>query len=105
MAPAPERMAGQPPDPVKQERLNRLMQLQREISEEGNRFWVGREIDVLVDEPASDPGITLGRTYADAPEVDGQVFLSSSEPLQPGRLVRARVTDSTEYDLVAELVG
>jgi len=100
-----EKMAGQLPDPVKQERLNRLMQLQREISEEGNRFWVGREIDVLVDEPASDPGITLGRTYADAPEVDGQVFLSSSEPLQPGRLVRARVTDSTEYDLVAELVG
>ncbi len=100
-----EKMAGQLPDPVKQERLNRLMQLQREISEEMNQAWLGREIEVLVDEPGSDPGITLGRTYADAPEVDGQVFLSSPEPLQPGRLVRARVTDSTEYDLVAERVG
>jgi ribosomal protein S12 methylthiotransferase len=47
----------------------------------------------------------LGRTYADAPEVDGQVFLKSKEPLQTGRMVRARVTDTTEYDLVAEPVG
>ena len=99
-----EKMAGQLPEPVKQQRLNRLMQLQREISEETNRSWIGRQVEVLVDEPASDPGIYLGRTYADAPEVDGQVFLHSSHPLNAGRLVRARVTDSTEYDLVAERV-
>ena len=103
-----EKMAGHLPDPIKQERLNRLMRLQREISEENNQKWLGREIEVLVDEETTVQGergrVYLGRTYADAPEVDGQVFLNSSDPLQPGRLVRARVTDSTEYDLVAEPV-
>ena len=99
-----EKMAGQLPEPVKQQRLNRLMELQREISEEQNRQWLGREVEVLVDEEVTVRGERsyIGRTYADAPEVDGQVFLKSSEALGPGRLVRARVTDTYEYDLVAE---
>ena len=100
-----EKMPDQVPEPVQQERLNRIMGLQREISEERNRGWIGRELEVLIDEPGSDPDSYLGRTYADAPEVDGQVFLKSAAALQPGRLVRARVTDTLEYDLVAEPVG
>ncbi len=100
-----EKMAGQVPEPVRQERMNRLMQLQKEISEQENRNWLGKEIEVLVDEPAKTPRDYLGRTYADAPEVDGQVFLRSAGPLQPGRLVRARVVDTFEYDLAAEQVG
>lgn len=99
-----EKMPDPLPEAVKQDRRDRLMRLQREISEEMNRAWLGREIEVLVDEPGSEPGVYLGRTYADAPEVDGQVFLSSQAPLQPGRLIRARVTDTIEYDLVAEPV-
>ncbi len=100
-----EKMPDPVPEPVKQERLSRIMRLQREISEEKNRSWVGREIDVLVDEPGPEPASYLGRTYADAPEVDGQVFLKSAAPIPPGRMVRARVTDTLEYDLVAEPVG
>ncbi|MCM8794813.1 MAG: 30S ribosomal protein S12 methylthiotransferase RimO [Candidatus Omnitrophica bacterium] len=98
-----EKMAGQIPEDIKKERLNRLMLLQQEISQEINRSWIGREVEVLIDEPdASDPKTYIGRTYADAPEVDGQVFVKSAGYLKPGRFVRARVTDSYEYDLVAE---
>jgi len=97
-----ERMAGQIPEPVKQQRLHRLMQLQQGIAEELNREWMGRELEVLVDEPGAD--VHLGRTYADAPEVDGQVFLRSGRPLQPGQFVKARVVDTYEYDLVAEAI-
>jgi ribosomal protein S12 methylthiotransferase len=116
-----EKMPGQLPEPVKQERRDRLMSIQREISEEMNQQWLGREIEVLVDEETRSPSprpsplkggrvkgegfLYLGRTYADAPEVDGQVFLKSTEPLQTGRMVRARVTDTMEYDLVAEPAG
>lgn len=100
-----ERLAGQVPEEVKQERMNRLMQLQKEISEAENRDWLGKEIEVLVDEPGESWHEYLGRTYADAPEVDGQVFLRSAGTLQPGRIVRARVTDTFEYDLSAEQVG
>ena len=100
-----EKMPDQLPEEVKRRRRDRLMTLQREISEEMNQAWLGRELEVLVDEPGSEPGVYLGRTYADAPEVDGQVFLKSTEPLRAGRMVRARVTDTTEYDLVAEPAG
>lgn len=94
-----ERLPEQIPEAVKQERFDRLMTLQRGISEELNQRWLGRELEVLLDEP------TLGRTYADAPEVDGQVFVHSERPLEPGGFVRARVTDAYEYDLVAEAIG
>ena len=98
-----ERMPDPVPEPVKRERLNRLMEIQRGISEEINRGWLGRRIEALVEEPAPDsPGLFLGRTYADAPEVDGQVFLRSSRPLKPGQFVSSTVVDTYEYDLVAE---
>ncbi len=99
-----ERMPDQTPEKVKKERLDRLMQLQQGIAEEINRSWLGRELEVLVDESDHDPGVFLGRTYADAPEVDGQVFVRSPRPLKPGQFVRAKVTDTYEYDLVAEAI-
>jgi len=99
-----EKMPDPLPEAVKQDRRDMLMSIQREISEEMNQRWLGKEIEVLVDE-AQGERVYLGRTYADAPEVDGQVFLNSRAPLHPGRMVRARVTDTTEYDLVAEPVA
>ena len=100
-----ERMPNQVPEPVKQERLDRLMRLQQEISEKITQQWLGREVEVLVEESAGEDAAYLGRTYADAPEVDGQVFLHAQERLRPGEFVQARVTDTTEYDLVAEAVN
>ncbi len=109
-----ERMPDQIPEKVKQERFNRLMELQKGISEEINRQWLGRRIEVLIDEPAEKSPqrytlnairyLNLGRSYADAPEVDGQVFLKSPVPLRPGEFVQAKVIDTYEYDLVAEAI-
>ncbi len=105
-SPEPKTPAERMPDPlseeIKRRRLDRLMQLQRGISQEITAKLVGREIEVLVEEPSEEKGVFLGRTAADAPEVDGQVFLRTREPLQAGAFIRARVTDSYEYDLVAE---
>ncbi len=110
-----ERMAGQVPEKVKEERFHRLMRLQQEISTEINQRWLGREVEVLIEEECEDSPphpspftpdrLYLGRTYADAPEVDGQVHLESARDLSPGELVKAKVVDTYEYDLVAETVA
>lgn len=99
-----ERMGAQVPEEARRERMGRLMELQRGISQEMTAKLVGREVEVMVEELSEETDVFLGRTSADAPEVDGQVFLRSREPLEPGTFVRARVVDSYEYDLVAELV-
>lgn len=107
------RMPNRVPEAIKKKRFNQLMQLQQGISETLNRRWLGQTLEVLVDEPTESSSSThllassfqhlyLGRTYADAPEVDGQVFLRSERPFQPGQFVEARVVDTHEYDLVAE---
>ena len=99
------RYPDQIPEPIKQARYDRLMQLQQEIAAQVNQQWLGRTLEVLIDEPdPSDATVFLGRTYADCPEVDGIVYVRSSTPLRPGELVRARITDTYEYDLVAEAV-
>ena len=111
-----EKMPGQVPEAVKRRRLESLMLLQQEIAEELNRQFLGKELEVLVEEnPGTQylirqesvlcPQVYLGRTYADAPEVDGQVFLRSPRKLAPGQFVQAKVVDTYEYDLVAEAVA
>jgi ribosomal protein S12 methylthiotransferase len=90
----------QVPDEVKQDRWERFMTHQQAISTERLARKVGTEIDVLIDEVDGDQ--ITGRSSADAPEIDGSVFVASERPLQPGQMIRARVTDSDEYDLYAE---
>lgn len=89
------------PDDVKQDRWERFMAHQQGISTARLARKVGREIDVLIDEIDED-GDAVGRSHADAPEIDGCVFISSPEKLQPGQIVRCTVTDSNEYDLWAD---
>jgi ribosomal protein S12 methylthiotransferase len=96
-------LEGAVPDEVKQERWDRFMAHQQAISTERLAKRVGREIDVLIDEVDEDGAV--GRSSADAPEIDGSVFVDSDTPLKPGDLIRARVTDSDEYDLWAEKIG
>ncbi len=96
-------LEGAVPDEVKQERWDRFMAHQQAISTERLAKRVGREIDVLIDEVDEDGAV--GRSSADAPEIDGSVFVESDTPLKPGDLIRARVTDSDEYDLWAEKIG
>ena len=88
------------PDEVKQERWDRFMAHQQAISTERLAARVGKEIEVLIDEVDEDGAI--GRSSADAPEIDGCVYVDSQTTLKPGDKVRVRVTDSDEYDLWAE---
>ncbi len=88
------------PEPVKHERLTRLMEVQREISLANNRSKIGSTLPVLIDRREGD--IYIGRTQYDSPEVDGEVVVRSSGPLSVGKFVRVRITGATEYDLEGE---
>ena len=100
-APANE-LPGAVPEEVKQERWERFMETQQVISAERLQRKIGSTIEVLIDEIDSEGAI--GRSSADAPEIDGNVFLDGEFDLKPGDLVKAKVTEAEEYDLVAELV-
>jgi len=95
------------PDEVRAERQARFMAHQTKISEKRLQAKVGREIDVLVDRLAeNDKGerIAVGRSKADAPEIDGLVYVMGvGKKTQPGEFLRAKVTAAQEHDLVAEL--
>ena len=98
------------PDPVpealKEERYHRFMQAQAEISAARLQAKVGKEIEVLIDETAPEgaPGTFWGRSWADAPEIDGRVFVSGGARLRAGMRIKARVTRADTYDLHARAV-
>jgi ribosomal protein S12 methylthiotransferase len=92
---------------VKEERYRRLMELQQGISLQINQSWVGKTLDVLVE--GFDNGIAVGRSYRDAPEIDGLVFVESgdatniTQKLKIGDLVPVRITGALAYDLTGVL--
>ena len=93
------------PEPVKLERRNRLMEAQQEIAFAWNQGLIGRELEVLIDGPDPEvPNHMLGRSYADAPEIDGLVRVKGKR-LHAGDLVRARITAADGYDLVARALA
>ena len=89
------------PDELKDERLQRLATLQEEISLSINHGFVGKQLDVLIE--GHGDGMSVGRCYRDAPEIDGLVLIN--EILQPGQFVKARVTGALVHDLIAEKVN
>ena len=93
-------------DPVdeatKQERYDRFMLHQQAISSAKLQQRVGQQMVVLV-EAAYDQG-WIGRSYADAPDIDGEVFIETDQALEPGQFAEVRITASDEYDLFAELI-
>ena len=97
-APATE-MAEQVPEEVKEERFHRFMQLQQEISANRLKQKIGKTLDVLVDE-IDEEGI-IGRSKADAPEVDGLVYIDnlSGIDVKVGNVIKVTITQSDEYDL------
>ena len=104
------KLDGHVPEDIKQERLERLMVLQQQISLEKNQAKVGRELEVIIDEYNDDaddtPGTKLiGRTKADAPVIDGSVYVAAGElvgQVKIGDVVRVRIEDADEYDLYGE---
>lgn len=89
---------GQVPENVKEERWHRFMQLQQEISEDKLEEQVGKTLDVLIDEINGE--IAIGRSYADAPEIDGVVQVYSGRELQVGEMVSVSIQEASEYDLI-----
>lgn len=87
------------PPEVKQERYERLMALQQGISLEINQSWVGKSLDVLVE--GQGDGITLGRSYRDAPEIDGMVIIEGEIPT--GEMVPVKIQGAMQYDLVGSV--
>jgi ribosomal protein S12 methylthiotransferase len=93
------------PADVAVERRDRLMEIQRGISRRKNQALVGRDLEVLVEGVSDESELLLqGRWYGQAPEIDGSVYLADGSA-QPGDLVRARVTDGSDYDLAASLAS
>lgn len=103
--PAAEKYPDNIPEEVKQERLDRLMALQQTISEEIAASRVGQTLTVISEYKEGD--YYVGRTEFDSPEVDGEVFITVPEGrrLLHGHMYDVRITDSTEFDLYAELIG
>ena len=95
-------LPGAVPEEVKQERYDRLMEMQQDISAKKQIAKIGRELDVIIDDVDEDEA--TGRTYADAPEIDGNIYLDGENELQIGEIVRVRVTDADAYDLWGEVV-
>ena len=92
-------LPNQVPATLKQERWERFMALQQEISAAKLQAKIGRRIEILIDE-VDDEG-AIGRSTADAPEIDGKVYLDGVTDLQPGDFVEAEVTAADDYDLWA----
>lgn len=88
------------PPEVKQERYDRLMTLQQGISLERNLAWVGRTLDVLIE--GQSEGISLGRSYRDAPEIDGLVIVEGQA--ETGDLLPVRITGAMAYDLTGQFL-
>ena len=98
-------MPNQVPEDVMQERYHDLMSLQSKISEELNQELEGRELTVLVEgRDEEQKNIAVGRSYREAPEVDGQVYIEGDTDSQPGDLVRVKVLQGFTYDVVGEKV-
>ncbi len=91
------------PEEMKEERRARFMEKQAEISARRLEAKIGREMTVLVDE-IDEEGDAIARSPADAPEIDGVVFIAEAENMAPGDFVKVRITDATEHDLWAEKV-
>ena len=96
---------GHLPEKVKDERWHRFMETQQRISAEIMAGKVGREVDVLVDGIDAEAGEIVARSPWDAPEIDGNVFLPFAPDIAVGDLVRARIVDSEEYDLIGDRVS
>ena len=91
------------PEAVKRSRLDRLMEIQQDISAEMNEGLVGRRFRALIDSASDDPAFDfVGRTRMDAPEIDGEVLVRG--PGQVGEFVEVEITDAYEYDLVGRVV-
>lgn len=98
------KMEGQIKEEVKEERQAELMELQQDIVFEQAEDMIGRELLVMIEGKVADENAYVGRTYRDAPNVDGLIFVNTDEELMSGDFAKVKVTGAMEYDLIGELI-
>ena len=97
-------MPDQIDEEVKEERQAELMELQQDIAFDNAQDMVGREVLVMIEGKVADENAYVGRTYRDAPNVDGLIFINTDEELLSGDFARVKVTGAVDYDLIGELL-
>lgn len=97
-------MDGQIDEEVKEARRDEIMQIQQDIAFDKSNSRVGEIYEVMIEGRLPDEGVYIARTYMDAPDVDGYVFIQSDCNLDSGDFVKVEVTRSDEYDLIAEII-
>ena len=89
---------------MKEERRADVMELQQEIAFEHCENMVGKVLDVMIEGKVADENAYVGRSYRDAPDIDGLVFVNTDTELVSGDFVKVRITGAYEYDLIGELM-
>ena len=97
-------MPDQIPEELKEERRDAILELQQEIAFDKAADMVGRTLYAMIEGKVADEPAYVARTYADSPDIDGYVFVNTSEMLMSGDFVKVKITGSAEYDLIGELV-
>lgn len=97
-------MPDQIDEEVKLDRQAELMELQQEIAFDNAQEMIGREVLVMVEGKVADENAYVGRTYRDAPNVDGLIFINTDEELLSGDFAQVKVTGAVDYDLIGELL-
>lgn len=94
----------QVPEKIKKVRLDKAMKLQQEISERNNKRFQGKTLRVLIEgRSEEEPEFLVARSYMDAPEVDGNVFIKTKKLIEPGTFINTKISATKEYDLVGEI--
>ena len=97
-------MPDQIPEEIKEARRDAILELQQEIAFDKAADMVGRTLYAMIEGKVADEPAYVARTYADSPDIDGYVFVNTSEMLMSGDFVKVKITGSAEYDLIGELV-
>jgi ribosomal protein S12 methylthiotransferase len=100
---AANNMAAPVPDEIKEQRWHRFMQAQQKISTRRLKHKVGTRQKVIIDNVG--PSVAKGRSMADAPEIDGSVYVASRRPLRVGEIATVKIERADEYDLHGTAVG
>ena len=97
-------MPDQIDEDVKKQWQEEIMALQQEVSYDNNQKMIGKVLQVLIEGYLYQDDVYMGRSYREAPNVDGYIFVSAEEEIVSGEMVTVRITDANEYDLIGEVV-
>lgn len=98
-------MSDQIDESIKEDRQADLMELQQEIAFELAENMIGKEVMVMIEGKVADENAYVGRTYMDAPNVDGLIFIETDEEMMSGDFAKVKVTGAQEYDLIGEIIS